>query len=73
MKDHYVREYTERDWAKVADSDRRHWVKRFRTEGPSAMVETITPCSSTPRAKNYVWRVLLGVVGKSAGGGGLTT
>ena len=39
MKDQHIREYTERDWAKVAGSDRDHWVQRFRAEGPRATVE----------------------------------
>ena len=39
MKVDYIREYTERDWAKVADSDREHWVRRFRAEGARATVE----------------------------------
>ena len=38
VKDQHIREYAERDWAKVADSDREHWVLRFRAEGPSATV-----------------------------------
>jgi len=39
VKDQHIREYTERDWAKVAGSDRDHWVQRFRAEGPRATVE----------------------------------
>lgn len=38
MKDQHIREYVERDWAKVADSDRAHWARRFRAEGPDASV-----------------------------------
>jgi hypothetical protein len=38
VKDQHIREYAERDWARVADSDREHWVRRFRAEGPSATV-----------------------------------
>jgi hypothetical protein len=38
MKDQHIREYAERDWAKVADSDREHWTRRFRAEGPGATV-----------------------------------
>jgi hypothetical protein len=39
VKDQHIREYAERDWAKVAGSDRDHWVQRFRAEGPRATVE----------------------------------
>ena len=39
MKDQHIREYTERDWAKVAASDRDYWVQRFRAEGPCATVD----------------------------------
>ena len=39
MKDQHIREYAERDWAKVAASDRDYWVQRFRAEGPRATVE----------------------------------
>ena len=39
MKDQHIREYAQRDWAKVGDSDREHWVRRFRAEGPSATVK----------------------------------
>jgi len=38
VKDQHIREYACRDWAKVGDSDRTHWVRRFRAEGPSATV-----------------------------------
>lgn len=38
MRHHDIREYAERDWARVADADREHWVQRFRAEGPSATV-----------------------------------
>ena len=39
VKDHHIREYACRDWAKVGYSDREHWVRRFRAKGPSATVE----------------------------------
>jgi len=38
VKDQHIREYACRDWAKVSDSDRTHWVRRFRAEGPGATV-----------------------------------
>ena len=38
VNDLHIREYAERDWAKVSNSDRRHWARRFRAEGPSATV-----------------------------------
>jgi len=38
VKDHHIREYACRDWAKVGYSDREHWVRRFRAKGPSATV-----------------------------------
>jgi hypothetical protein len=38
VKDQHIREYAERDWARVANSDREHWVERFRVEGSSATV-----------------------------------
>ena len=56
-KDRHTREYGERDWAKVADSDREHWVRRFRAEGPSVMNDT------PKRWKNRLEQVaVLGVV-----------
>ena len=39
VKDQHIREYAGREWAKVANSDREHWVQRFRAEGPRATVE----------------------------------
>lgn len=39
VKDQHIREYTERDWAKVAVSDRDYWARRFRAEEPRATVE----------------------------------
>jgi hypothetical protein len=39
VKDQHIREYAERDWAKVTGADRDHWVQRFRAEGPSATVQ----------------------------------
>lgn len=39
MKDQHIREYAGRAWAKVANSDREHWVQRFRAEGSGATVE----------------------------------
>jgi hypothetical protein len=38
VTDHDIRAYAERDWARVADADREHWVQRFRAEGPSATI-----------------------------------
>ena len=38
VNDRNIREYAERDWAKVANSDRQHWAQRFRAEGPGATV-----------------------------------
>jgi hypothetical protein len=40
VNDQHIRDYAERAWAKVARSDRQHWVQRFRAEGPSATVAT---------------------------------
>ena len=38
VKDEHIREFAARDWARVAESDRAHWVERFRLEGSSATV-----------------------------------
>jgi hypothetical protein len=38
VREHDILEYAERDWARVADADREHWVQRFRAEGPSATI-----------------------------------